>query len=129
MNKMGIKWLYRELPELIVRGVVTQEAADKLRQYYGEVKSISKTTVMLIILGNHRSSFNRPGDNPFACPQLGATFTVYPSCPFFGPFSHRTSLGVMGFVEKAAIRSVQRRLGNFFEPYGRSLNSLNQSDL
>src|SRR3989338_3505049 len=51
MNKMGIKWLYQELPELITRGILTQEAADKIRQYYGEVKSISKMTVMLIILG------------------------------------------------------------------------------
>lgn len=51
MNKTGIKWLYQELPELITRGILTPEAADKIRQYYGEVKSISKTTVMLIILG------------------------------------------------------------------------------
>src|SRR3989338_7494305 len=51
MNKMGIKWLYQELPELITRGILTQEAADKMRQYYGEVKSIGKMTVMLIILG------------------------------------------------------------------------------
>ena len=51
MNKMGIKWLYQELPELITRGILTQETADKIRQYYGEVKSISKMTVMLIILG------------------------------------------------------------------------------
>ena len=51
MNKMGIKWLYQELPELITRGILTQEAADKIRQHYGEVKSIGKMTVMLIILG------------------------------------------------------------------------------
>lgn len=51
MNKMGIKLLYQELPELITRGILTQETADKIRQYYGEVKSISKMTVMLIILG------------------------------------------------------------------------------
>ena len=51
MNKMGIKWLYQELPELITRGILTQEAADKIRQHYGEVKSISKMTGMLIILG------------------------------------------------------------------------------
>lgn len=51
MNKMGIKWLYQELPELIARGILTQEAADKIRQHYGEVKSISKMTIMLIILG------------------------------------------------------------------------------
>ena len=46
MNKMGIKWLYQELPELITKGILTEEIADKMRQYYGEVKSISKTTVI-----------------------------------------------------------------------------------
>lgn len=51
MNKIGIKWLYQELPELIARGILTQETADKIRQHYGEVKSVSKTTVTLIILG------------------------------------------------------------------------------
>lgn len=51
MNRTAISWLYRELPDLLVKGILTQETADRLRQHYGEVKSISKTTVMLIILG------------------------------------------------------------------------------
>jgi uncharacterized membrane protein len=51
MNKAGIRWLYQELPDLIARGVLAQESADKLRQHYGQVKSTSKTTAMLIILG------------------------------------------------------------------------------
>lgn len=50
MSKMAIKWLYRELPELVAKGILTQESADRLRQYYDEVKSVSKTAVMLIIL-------------------------------------------------------------------------------
>lgn len=51
MSKSGISWLYQELPDLIARGILTSEAADKLRQHYGEVKSITKTTATLIILG------------------------------------------------------------------------------
>ena len=51
MNKMAIKWLYQELPELVLKGILTEETANKLRQYYGEVKSVSRTTAMLIILG------------------------------------------------------------------------------
>lgn len=51
MNKTGIKWLYRELPDLIGRGILSKESADKLRQHYGEIKSVTKTTAMLIILG------------------------------------------------------------------------------
>ena len=51
MNRVtGIKWLYNELPNLINRGIFTEETAKKLREYYGEVKSASKTTTMLIIL-------------------------------------------------------------------------------
>lgn len=51
MNKMAIRWLYEELPELVLKGILTQEVADKLRQHYGEVKSVSKKTIMLIMLG------------------------------------------------------------------------------
>ena len=52
MNRVsGIKWLYNELPNLINRGIFSEEIAKKLRQYYGEVKSVSRTTTMLIILG------------------------------------------------------------------------------
>lgn len=51
MSKSGLRWLYQELPDLIARGILTSEAADKLRQHYGEVKSITKTTATLIILG------------------------------------------------------------------------------
>jgi len=51
MNKTAVKWLYRELAELVAKGILTQETADRLRQYYGEVKSVSKTTLTLVILG------------------------------------------------------------------------------
>lgn len=51
MNRKAVKWLYQEFPELIAKGVLTQEAADKIRQYYGEIKSTSRTAAILIISG------------------------------------------------------------------------------
>ena len=51
MNKTAVKWLYQELPGLISRGIVPQETADKIRLYYGEVKSTGKIAVTMIILG------------------------------------------------------------------------------
>ena len=51
MSKMAIKWLYQELPGLIAKGILTQEVADKIRGYYGEVKSVSRMTAALIICG------------------------------------------------------------------------------
>lgn len=51
MNKRAIKWLYQELPELVANGVLNKETADKICQYYGEVKSAAKTSVTLIICG------------------------------------------------------------------------------
>lgn len=49
MNKKAIKWLYQELPELITRNILTQEAAGKIREYYGQIKTTSKLSVLLII--------------------------------------------------------------------------------
>ncbi len=51
MGKAAVKWLYQELPGLVAKGILTQEISDKLHQYYGEVKSVSRTIAMLIILG------------------------------------------------------------------------------
>jgi uncharacterized membrane protein len=51
MSQKSIKWLCQELPELVAKGILTQEAADRLRQYYSEIKSASKRSVALIICG------------------------------------------------------------------------------
>ena len=51
MNNMAIRWLYKELPDLVAKGILTREGADRLQGYYGEVKSISRATITLIILG------------------------------------------------------------------------------
>jgi uncharacterized membrane protein len=51
MGKRAIKWLYQELPELVSKGILAQDAADKLRQYYGEVKDAGKKWTVIIICG------------------------------------------------------------------------------
>jgi uncharacterized membrane protein len=51
MDNRALKRLYQELPELVAKGILTQEAVDKIRQHYGEIKSTSRTPVILIICG------------------------------------------------------------------------------
>jgi len=51
MSKKAITWLYSELPGLIAKGILTQEAADKLQGYYGEVESAGKKWIGLIVCG------------------------------------------------------------------------------
>lgn len=51
MNKKAIQWLYRELPELVAKGILTQEASERVQRYYGEIKRASRTSVALIICG------------------------------------------------------------------------------
>jgi uncharacterized membrane protein len=51
MNKKAIQWLYQELPDLVSKVVLTQEAADKLRNHYGEIKSVNKNWFFIILFG------------------------------------------------------------------------------
>lgn len=54
MDEKFIKWLYRELLELTAKGILTEESANRLHNYYGEAKqSYSKSTTVLVfgILG------------------------------------------------------------------------------
>jgi len=51
MGKRAIKWLYQELPVLVSKGVLAQEAADRLREYYGEIKDAGKKMTAVIICG------------------------------------------------------------------------------
>ena len=37
MSTKFVRWLYAELPDLVARGVLTGDAAERLRQHYGEV--------------------------------------------------------------------------------------------
>ncbi|HQP91625.1 MAG TPA: DUF2157 domain-containing protein, partial [Candidatus Omnitrophota bacterium] len=51
MNKKTIEALYHELPDLVQKGVLTQDAAEKLRAHYGEAKSQDKKWLMMLIYG------------------------------------------------------------------------------
>jgi len=50
-NNKYLQWLYHELPALVNAGILTAEAAEKLRAYYGEIKEGSKSRIALIIFG------------------------------------------------------------------------------
>lgn len=47
----AIAWLYSELPELIRSGIFSNETAEKIREYYGEVNTKSRMQIALAIFG------------------------------------------------------------------------------
>ncbi|MBN2326347.1 MAG: DUF2157 domain-containing protein [Candidatus Omnitrophica bacterium] len=49
MNKRFVKWLYHELSELVDQGIVPEETAENIRQYYGPVQEINKRKIALIV--------------------------------------------------------------------------------
>lgn len=54
MNNQALQWLYKELPDLVNKNVITQETAYKLHEYYGELKNTGKenfTIILFSILG------------------------------------------------------------------------------
>lgn len=51
MNKKLVEWLYQELPDLVKKGILTQEAVNSLKTYYGEIKTTDKRWFMLILCG------------------------------------------------------------------------------
>ncbi|NQS99857.1 MAG: DUF2157 domain-containing protein [Candidatus Omnitrophica bacterium] len=51
MSKKAIKWLYQQLPGLVAQGILSEQAAAKLQQHYGEVKDTGKKMVALIMCG------------------------------------------------------------------------------
>ena len=51
MNKKLVEWLYQELPDLVKKGVLTQEVANNLKIHYGEIKTTDKKWFMLILCG------------------------------------------------------------------------------
>jgi len=48
MDNKALQWLYQELPGLINKGVLSQTTADKLHEYYGELKSTDKKSFTII---------------------------------------------------------------------------------
>ncbi len=51
MSKKAVSWLYREIPKLVAKGILTPQAARKLREYYPEAKSPGKKWFLLIVCG------------------------------------------------------------------------------
>jgi uncharacterized membrane protein len=51
MNKKSVEWLYQELPDLIKKGVLTQETANNLKTHYGEIKPADKKWFMFFLYG------------------------------------------------------------------------------
>ena len=51
MNKRGVQWLYRELPDLVARGIVSEASADKLRDHYGPVELPRPARLAVILFG------------------------------------------------------------------------------
>jgi len=51
MSQKAVRWLYQQLPDLVAKGVLSQEAADKIKQHFGEIKETSRTSVILFFCG------------------------------------------------------------------------------
>jgi len=51
VGKKAIRWLYRELPKLINKGILTDATANRLHHYYGRAASPNKKIVLFIICG------------------------------------------------------------------------------
>lgn len=49
MNAKLIKWLYDELPGLVAQGILTPEAAAKLRAHYGPVEPVRPARLVMVI--------------------------------------------------------------------------------
>ncbi|MBF0486215.1 MAG: DUF2157 domain-containing protein [Candidatus Omnitrophica bacterium] len=49
MNKKMVQWLYQELPGLVSNGVISEESAHKLREHYGEIKSVGKKWFVIVV--------------------------------------------------------------------------------
>ena len=51
MNKKAVIWLYQQLPELVAKGVIPPESADKLKEHYGAATDNAGTRTVLLIFG------------------------------------------------------------------------------
>jgi hypothetical protein len=52
-NQKHMQWLYEELPDLVGRGVLTSETAERLRQHYGKIEGVGRRWAVILfgILG------------------------------------------------------------------------------
>jgi uncharacterized membrane protein len=51
MDKKAVAWLYRQLPELIGKGIITPESAERIREYYGPATDNTGSRTFLLIFG------------------------------------------------------------------------------
>ena len=51
MNRNYLQWLYGQLPELVGKGIITQQNAEHIKQYYEGFKVSQKRPLALIIFG------------------------------------------------------------------------------
>jgi uncharacterized membrane protein len=53
MSKKNVQWLYEQLPDLVGRGIVNAETAERLRQHYGKVDGGGRKVAVIVfgILG------------------------------------------------------------------------------
>lgn len=51
MNRNYLQWLYGQLPELVGKGIITQQNAEHIKQYYAGFKESQKRPLALIIFG------------------------------------------------------------------------------
>lgn len=49
MNRKAVNWLYGQLPELVDKGVLPEEAAERLREYYGPEHSGFRRWTLLMV--------------------------------------------------------------------------------
>lgn len=48
MKKNAVEWLYGQLPDLVEKGIISSDAADRIRDYYGPVPQEEKRSYMTI---------------------------------------------------------------------------------
>ena len=51
MDKKAIAWLYDQLPELVDKGIISAESAERLKKHYGSVKATTGTRTFLLVFG------------------------------------------------------------------------------
>jgi uncharacterized membrane protein len=49
MNKKAVQWLYGELPELVAKGILSEPAAQNLRNHYGEARGLDRKWFIVLV--------------------------------------------------------------------------------
>ncbi|MEG6586669.1 DUF2157 domain-containing protein [Dendrosporobacter sp. 1207_IL3150] len=51
MNKKAVSWLYQQLPELTAKGILSAEAAERIKSHYGPIQNTSSSKSFLLVFG------------------------------------------------------------------------------